>query len=95
MTTKKLIKKALAQALRNLARDYERGEAQSFTCGAVGRRIGADIRTRYAAVFEFDGDWFRGSNEDILWTTMHEDEMTDCRITLLCMAAAMAETGDL
>jgi hypothetical protein len=90
--TKKMTKKALAQALRNLARDYEQGRRSSFTCNAIKHGLGMyEASLAYAATFGFDGST---DNDRTLWD-QYDDEVLDDRIMLLCFAAAMAETGDL
>lgn len=89
MTTKKLTKKALAQAFRLLARDYEMEKTGGFTCNSVQRRISWEARRSYDEAFELSY-----SNDIRLWKLPVAEER-DLRIMMLCMAAAMAETGDL
>jgi hypothetical protein len=84
----------LARTLRNIARSFEKGtNFTSFTCKAVGAFT--DAREEYANLFGF-GLWrtSEDDNQDELWN-MTEEKRHNLRVTLLCMAAALAETGDL
>lgn len=82
-----------AQALRDLARQYElrgRGCHTEFTCTAVGEAISWDARVRYGRVFEIGG--YQADNAVDLWNARDKRSL---RVLMLCFAAAMAETGDL
>lgn len=104
-----MTKKEIAAKFRELARNAERIEAaamqvpalerasfgcdgvlqSTFTCNAVGAALGRKIRDQYEALF-FSRDG-RGDELD-LW---HAEDCPSIRVVLLCLAAAMVETGDL
>lgn len=79
-----------AKQLRALARAFERGShSDEFTCVAVRATCGRETKAAYVATFELDC-----VNERKLWD-MPPRRKLDMRVTMLCFAAAMAETGDL
>ena len=93
MTLKK-INTVRAGQLRSLARAFEQGTKEGFTCLHVEDALGADVRRAYEQAYEFGTICVTSENDHELWSM---DDLTrrERRILLLCFAAAMAETGDL
>lgn len=91
MTTEK---KRIAAQLRALAQEYEKPHYPyaRFTCNCVERECGAEVGNAYRDAFGFARRFEGQGTETNLWNC---EDIEDIRIMLLCMAAALAETGDL